>query len=328
MKYFFYLWLPVAVFLVACGGRTPADLGSIEGINAVLSENPSDTAALFARAQYFMKSGKVDSALIDMKNVIKTDSSRASYFITLADIYLIKNQTRYTRQALERAVKLDPKDKNAHMKLAELYLYVKMTQPALNEINEVLKIEKRNAKAYFLKGMVYKEAGDTALAFSSFMTATEQDPNYATAYEQIGLFYAIRHDKRAIDFYQNALRADPKNSLVRYNMGYFYQQHGEFEKAMETYDELLKIDPSFANAHYNKGYILLEYQQKPADALPYFLEAARQNPRYAEAVYMVGLCNERLGNKEQAIIEYKSSLKMNPRLALSNDALSRLGVSE
>ena len=327
MKHFIYLWFVAAFLISACGGETQ-DLGSIEGMNAALRENPSDTAALFARAKHFMKSGKADSALIDMKDVIKMDSSRANYFTTLADIYLVKNQTRYTRQALERAVKLDPKNKDAHMKLAELYLFVKMTQPALNEINEVLKIDERNAKAYFLKGMVYKEAGDTALAFSSFMTATERDPNYATAYEQIGLFYAIRHDKRAIDFYQNALRADPKNSLLRYNIGYFYQEHGELEKAMDSYDELLKIDPSFANAYYNKGFILLEYLEKPTDALPHFLEAARQNPRYAEAVYMVGLCNERMGNKEQAIIEYKASLKINPRLALSKDALSRLGAAQ
>ena len=328
MKYLIFNLLAISLMISSCGNKGDNDLGSIEKINAVLKQDPSDTAALYARAKYYVAAGKADSALTDMKQLTAIDSSRSGYFVTLADIYLMKNITRLTRQELEHAIKLDPDNKDAHMKLAELFLFVKMGQQSLDEINEVIKLEKHNPKAYFLKGMVYKESGDTALAISSFFTATEQDPNYASAYEQLGLIYAAKHDKRAIDFYQNALKANPKNSVVRYNMGYFFQQHGELEKAMTVYDELIQSDPSFANAHYNKGYILSEYLEKPSEAIPYFLEAARQNPRYAEAVYMVGLCNERLGNREQAITEYTASLKINPRFELSRNALSRLGAKE
>lgn len=312
------------IILISCS-KTTHDLNTINGINAALTENPSDTAARFARAKYYQAKGKNDSALADMQVLVKTDSLRPDYYLTMADIYLAVNQTRYTRKALQRAISLNSDLEIAHMKLAELYLYVEMRQEALNELNEVLKRNKTNPKGYYLKGMIYKESGDTALAISSFITTTEQDPNYALAYEQLGLIYAAKEDKRCLDFYTNALRINPKNSLTRYNVGYFHQTVGDTANALKTYRELIAIDPSFANAYYNIGYILFELKNNPKEAIPYFLQAAATKPGYVEAVYMSGLCNERLGNKELALKDFSSALKLDPNFELAQRALERLG---
>lgn len=315
--------LLVLILLIACG-KTNHDLNTIKGMNAALTENPSDTAARFARAKYYQAKGRNDSALADMQVLVKTDSLRPDYYLTMADIYLAVNQTRYTRKALQRAISLNSDLEIAHMKLAELYLYVEMRQDALNELNEVLKRNKTNPKGYYLKGMIYKESGDTALAISSFITTTEQDPNYALAYEQLGLIYAAKGDKRCLDFYTNALRINPKNSLTRYNVGYFYQSVGDTATALKIYRELVSIDPAFANAYYNIGYILFELKSNPKEAIPYFLQAAAAKPGYVEAIYMSGLCNERIGNKELALKDFTSALKLNPNFELAQRGLERL----
>jgi tetratricopeptide (TPR) repeat protein len=135
----FILSLFGALFLFAACGNKTHDLESISGMNAALAENPSDTAARFARARYYQGKGKSDSALADMQVLVKADSLRPDYYLTMADIYLAVNQTRYTRMALQRAISLNSELEIAHMKLAELYLYVQMRQEALNELNEVLK---------------------------------------------------------------------------------------------------------------------------------------------------------------------------------------------
>jgi tetratricopeptide (TPR) repeat protein len=237
------------------------------------------------------------------------------------------NQTRYTRQALERAIKLDVSNKDAHMKLAELFLYVEMRQEAINEINEVLKLEKSNPKAYYLKGVIYKESGDTSLAVSSFMTTIEQDPKNVLAFEQIGLIYASAQNPRAVDYYQSALRLDPKNSLTRYNLGMFYQETGQLDKAMETYQELVSIDKAFANAYYNMGFIHVEYKSDPTSALPFFEKAAIVNGNYPAAVYMQGVCKEKKGDKAGAISEYRKTLSINARFEDARIGLSRLGAN-
>jgi tetratricopeptide (TPR) repeat protein len=311
----------------SCGGDLPADYSTKENIRAALIANPNNPEALHARAKFFIKESKVDSALIDMLDALDQDSSKSDYFVTLGDIYLIKNQTRFTRQALEKAIKLEPDSKVAHMKLAELFLYVEMRQEAINEINEVLKRDKNNPKAYYLKGIIYKESGDTSLAISSFLTTTEQDPKYLLAFEQLGLIFANSGNPRAINFYETAIKLDPKNSLTRYNLGMFFQENGAPDKAAEVYKALLAIDPKFSNAYYNLGFIEIEFNKNANGALPYFVNAEKSNPSFAASVYMQGVCYEKLGKESEAIKNFQRCLKLNPEFELASDGLKRLGAS-
>jgi tetratricopeptide (TPR) repeat protein len=313
--------------LGSCGSEAPADYSNRASIQVALLADPENAEALHARAKLFLRESKPDSALLDMLDVLDIDSSRAEYFITIGDVYLVKNQTRYTRQALEKAIKLEPDSKTAHMKLAELYLYVEMRQEAINEINEVLKRDKNNPKAYYLKGIIYKESGDTSLAVSSFLTTTEQDPKYLLAFEQLGLIFASSNNPRAINFYETAIKLDPKNSLTRYNLGMFYQENGAPDKAVEVYKSLLAIDPKFSNAHYNLGFIEIEFRNNPAAALPHFIEAEKSNPSFGAAIYMQGVCHEQMGKKAEAVTAFKRCLKINPQFELATDGLKRLGAS-
>jgi tetratricopeptide (TPR) repeat protein len=316
----------ISLLFFSCGSDTKSDLTTLQGLDQAILNDPSNPELWHNRGKIYLEKQQADSALINVREAIRLDSSKANYYITLGDIYLVSNRTRYTRQALERAVKLEPSNQTAHMKLAELYLYVEMRKESLNEINEVLRLDKRNPKAYYLKGIVYKELGDTNLAVSSFMTATEQDQQYGFAFEQLGLLYAAKHDFRALDFYKNALKINPKNTLVRYNIAYFLQQEGQIEKAIEAYKELIRIDPNYSNAYYNLGFINLEIQNKPEEALNWFETASKVNPGYAEAIYMKGLCYERLKKRDLAIADYQKSLVVNPRFELAKEGLERLGV--
>jgi tetratricopeptide (TPR) repeat protein len=321
------LVVPVlALFISSCGGNGPEDLTTPEGIAAALAADSTNPEALHARAKLYITKNRPDSALMDMRKAILRDSSVSAYFVTLGDAYLMVNQTRYTRQALERAIRLQKDNKDAHMKLAELFLYVEMRQEAINEINEVLKLERTNPKAYYLKGMIYKESGDTSLAVSSFMTTIEQDPKNVLAFEQIGLIYASAGNPRAVDYYQGALRLDPKNSLTRYNLGMFYQESGQIDKAVETYQELVSLDKSFANGFYNLGFIYFEYQKDAAKALPLFEQAASANGNYPAAIYMQGICKEKLGKKMEAVDAFNKTLSLDPRFEPAKEGLARLGV--
>jgi tetratricopeptide (TPR) repeat protein len=313
------------LFQSSCFNNLKPDLSTEEGIRSALNANPLDPEALHAKTKLLMKSQKADSALSTILLALEQDSSKSEYFLTLADVYLVMNQTRYTRNALEKAISIDPENKDAHMKLAELYLYVEMRQEAINQINEVLKRDKNNPKAYYLKGIIYKESGDTSLAISSFMTTVEQDPKYLLAYEQLGLVFASARNPRAIDFYNTAIRMDPKNTLTRYNLGIFYQENGEPEKAVEVYNDLLRLDPKFPNAHYNLGYIAAEVNGDYQKAYPHFEAASKASPTYAAAVYMQGVCMEKTGNLPKAKELYIQAIRLDPGFELANAGLNRLG---
>jgi tetratricopeptide (TPR) repeat protein len=311
----------------SCNETQKPNFDSRQAIEKVLSDEPLNDEALFARAKWHVKNSQADSALIDVLHAIEQDSSKAEYFIFLGDIYLTQNQTRYTRQALERAIAIDKDSQEAHMKLAELYLYVEMRQEAINEINEVLKRDKNNPKAYYLKGIIYKESGDTSLAISSFLTAKEQDPDYLLAYEQLGLVFAASKNPRAVDFYTTALKLNPNNSLTRYNLGMYYQSTNQVEKAIEVYNLLVEKDPAFANAHYNLGYLAIEEENNYDVALEHFKSAEIANPTFAAAIYMQGVCLENKNNLKDARTMFERALQVDRRFVLAKEGLNRIGYS-
>ena len=320
----FFPLIGLVFSLFSCDATTKTDLSTIQAASKAIQEQPRNAEFRYARAKLYLDEGKADSALTDMLNVIKLDSSKSEYFVTLGDAYLILNQTRFTRKALESAIRINANDTIAMMKLAELFLFAEMRKESLNQVNSVLRINQKNPKAYYLKGIIYKEIGDTALAISSLLTATEQDPKYILAYEQLGLLYGARYDIRAVDFYKNALRIEPGNELIKYNLGYFYQQMDSLNDAVNTYQEILASNPNFAQASYNLGYIAFQFENNYSKALSFFTQAAKANPGYAEAKYMMGLCYEELGEKQKALPLFEEAIRLNPKFDKAEYAAARL----
>jgi len=271
----------------------------------------------------YLSKGIVDSALFDVKEAIKQDSSKAVYFITLADANLMANQSRFTRLALLKATQLDTSLSEPHMKLAELYVYVEQYQDALNSVNQSLRRDSKNPKGYYLKGIIFKMIGDTAKAMSSFLTTTDLDSDYVNAYEQMGLIHAARNDKKAVDFYNAGLSRNDKNAQLLYNKAFYFQQNNQLDSAKSIYQRILVINAQFYKALYNLGYMAFE-KNNFDEAGSYFERALKANPTYADAQYMVGFCLEQKGKKSDALDCYKRTLTINARHELAQQGIGRL----
>src|SRR5690606_17306498 len=82
--------------------------------------------------------------------------------------------------------------------------------------------------------------------------------------------------------------------------------------------------PYYAHAWYNTGFILLEHQQDPMAARPYFVEAQRLAPDYSDAYYNVGVTYERTGQLDSAFHWYRMTLERAPEHELGALGLERL----
>lgn len=297
----------------------------IEDLTSQIKNRPKDADLLHERAKLFLAEKDVNSAYTDMTHALLMDSTNAQYYLTIADIYLVMNRTRFTKEALEKCIDLDPKNVTAILKLAELYLYVQDYKKTIGYIDDALKIDIHNPKAYFMKGMAFKMAKDTAKAVSSFQTAIEQNPKYYEAYIQLGIIFTIKKNNLALQYFNSALTLHPNSVEALYNRGYFLQENGNIDKAIEDYTTILQIDPKYKNAHYNLGYICYEYQKKYDEAVKHFSDAIACDAKYAEAYYMRGLSNEASGNKKSASADYKNALDLNTEYDLAKEGLQRVG---
>ena len=292
-------------------------------LNDEIAANPLNAALFFKRSQIFMQRKNIEQAYDDIQKAVSIDSTKAVYYLLLADISFKGLQIQKAIDSFKKAISLDPKNTEGHLKLSELYLYIKAYPPCLFEANEALKIDKNIAKAYFIKGFAYKETADTPKAISSFQTVVEIQSDYYDAYIQLGNIEAAQRHKIALQYYNNALRLQPNSTEAFYNRGLLFQNMGEQDKATEDYNSILKIDNRYADAHYNLGYIDLAFRKDYKSAIVHFTDAIRVNGQYAEAFYNRGVAFELSGDKKSAEKDYKQALNIVPTFKLAKDKLKK-----
>jgi Tfp pilus assembly protein PilF len=172
--------------------------------------------------------------------------------------------------------------------------------------------------------MALKEAGDTLNAIKALQSCVEVDANYYDAHLIIANLFSVKRNKFAIEYYSNAINLQPLNIDGLYGLGMFYQNTKQLDKAGEVYEQILKIDSNHVFTIYNKGYIQLVENNNPKNAIRFFIRASQLDPDYSSAIYMRGLCYEKLGDKKLAATDYNATLIIEPSNSLALEGLKRL----
>ena len=330
--------IALVIFISACGGtskkgspianivKDTTALGKlIAEVSLKIGENPKNADLYNQRAKLHLQRKDVGNALIDMDKALSIDTTKADYFLTLADAHFAASKVSKSKSALEKCLSLDPNNKDAHQKLAELYFYATQYKEALAQIDEVIKIDINSSPAYFFRGMCYRDMGDTAKAISSFQTATEQNPKDFNSYLQIAMMYHAKKNKLAIQYYDAALRANPKVADIYYDRGLFYQDNmQDFDKAIQDYTSCLEINAKDLRAHFALGFVHYEYLKIYDVAIKHYTDALNIDPNYAEASFNRGLCYESLGNIAAAATDYNQALTVRKDYKAAKEGLQRV----
>jgi Flp pilus assembly protein TadD len=106
----------------------------------------------------------------------------------------------------------------------------------------------------------FQRKGKHKLAIEEFKRALAIDPNYAKAYNGIGISYDFLGDySSAIDAYEKALALDPDVDYVYNNLGYCYLLKGELNHAIAAFRKAISLNDQNKLYHNNLG---LAYAQR------------------------------------------------------------------
>lgn len=307
----------------------PADTSAIGKKIAELSElivkDNSNADLYHQRAKLYIQKKQMEMAAGDIQKVMKLDTTKADYFITLSDICLAANKPGRARAALEKCLSLEPKNKEGNMKLAELFFFARQYDKVFTYLNTILKEDIHNPKAYFMKGMTYKEMGDTTKAISSFQTAIEQDPKYYQPFMQLGIIYTLKNNNLALQYFNGAINIDERSEEALYGRAMWYQEHmHDYDKAIQDYTSITQLNPRNKQAHFNLGYIHYQYLKVYDQAIKHYSDAINADASFVEAIYNRGLCYETVGNIGMAKIDFETALRLHPDYNLAAAALERV----
>jgi tetratricopeptide (TPR) repeat protein len=285
---------------------------SLSLINLAINKDSKNPANYLNRAKYYLRKKEFDKALNDINVCLAQDSTNPELLLVKVDIYYMGKNIEEANNTLKKSLTYNGNHIETLLRNAEFQFYLRRYNEAIVSINSALKLDVNNAKGYFIKGMIYKEKGDTMAAVSSFITATEQNPEYFDAYMQLGVIQAEKNAPVAGKYFQNAIKININSEEAWYAFGVFLQRNNPNSKlAKDAYKNTLNINPSNKNAHYNLGaigFIEKEYLQ----ASKHFTDAINADTTFFSAYYARGLCFKKINYKTEAKADFNTYLRFVP----------------
>ncbi len=187
-----------------------------------------------------------------------------------------------------------PGDASALAELALCHLAKGERETAQLLAKQALDSNAKSALAHRAMGLIQLQNGDDALAFQSFLKASQEDPRDTTARLNMGgvLLHAGAYAK-AEEQYRAILQVSPDDLEAQIGLAAAVRGEADakspakLEEARSLLMKVLEKDPHNIAALFNLGVLYADFMKRPADATPMFQrflsEAPGDNPSRAEA---------------------------------------------
>jgi tetratricopeptide (TPR) repeat protein len=246
----------------------------------------------------------------------------------------------------QKALEINPHDMEVHGGLACLLAQRGRAADANAQFQEALELEPRDGEAHNNLGYFFAQRGRVDEAVAQYQMALKIEPAFMPAYLNLGNAFLQKGEvDGAVAQYRKALEIKPDSPEARYNLGSALAMRGNLDEAVAQYRAILKTRPDYPEADHNLGRILLlkgdfdealAYLDKsPAGgrdllsrwdhlgdeflqgrnwelAIPCYRQAAKINPRSAEAYAKLGLAFSRNGEIKEAEDSWQQALEIKP----------------
>jgi len=179
---------------------------------------------------------------------------------------------------------------------------VKSLSAAIQDKSRLVRVRAASAMAAIPRGLLDAE---TAAAFDTaageFKATLDARPDSWASHYNMGSFYLSQHDyRKAVAFYETAIRLQPRVIQPYVNISFAYNALGLNDKAEQSLRRACALEPKNPEANLNLGLLLGELGQL-SEAGSYLQKAAELDPQSAVAVYNLGVIHAKSGRMNPAI---------------------------
>lgn len=232
--------------------------------------------------------------------------------------YHLKNY-REALEDLNIVIEKLPNDIQALNNRGIVYRDMGKNDEALSDITRALLIDNSYFEAYMNRAKLNLNRFEYALAVDDYSKALSLNPMLESAYSDRAIAYLeLKQPLKAMEDASAAIKINPKNQtayLIRVSVYTFETR--DFNSALKEINEAMKIDPTNYEAWYVAGRVF-QHMKDPNKAVVAFTKALELSKQTAvEAYFLRGLAYYDLGNKKNALSDWKSFLSAtstdNPR---------------
>lgn len=257
-----YLGILIAAGMLFFVQAAHAELATAPGdtANTPAAAAPEDNVAL-ARKAYFKgmmaaSHNRYDSSVKDFEQALKLNPAHYDTYIMLGKVYTRINRFKDSEQILLKATAVQPKNPEAYDALMTYYLFLERPRDAVG-ISETAVKSGVDPNALPDIGWSYYQAGMEDKAEEAYNRQLKADPAAYGPLRNLGILAYTRGDhQKALDYYLQAEKSDPKNKTLPYLKALAYVKVGTTQDVNRELDLMKLRDPKYTRKipQYNAQY--------------------------------------------------------------------------
>jgi tetratricopeptide (TPR) repeat protein len=217
------------------------------GVVRVLTREEQKAIQHNARGLDLFSKGKLDAAMKEYQEAIRSDAKLAEAHNNLGTAYFAAGRFEEAAAAFRRACELDADYGQAFFNLGLAHIRLGREK----EANEILDAALR---AYASAGAAHFSAGRFKEAEDAFRGMLQIDQEYIPALLRLGLVYnALSRYEDAAQNIRRVIGRQPNNALAHEILAEALYGGKNYEGAVAAADRALKLSPDSSEAHYLAG---------------------------------------------------------------------------
>jgi len=242
-----------------------------------------------------------------------------------AGALLLESKPAEALAFLQEAIRELPESLLLNLTLARTYDSQGKTAEALQLLSGLMDKNPEQVDLIKMKADLVDKQGNTAEALALLEKAYSFTPYDVKLNYILALKYAESGNPKVIPLCDSLSRADSLgvHADPYYYKGIYYSNINEKAKALAQFDEAIKHDYYFLDGYIEKGALLFE-MKKYNDALSVFNLALTISPKFADNYYWIAKCQQALGQKEEAKLNYQRAFGLDQSFTSARDSANKL----
>ena len=149
---------------------------NISSLTKAINQDPKNVDLFLKRVDFNLERSEFESALFDLKEIIRLDSVNPINHYNIAKVYFELSKTQdknvkfpsLVKYHLEKSISLDQKNKESYALLGELFLAYSRYEDSIKLFNLSLEIDYNQEKTHMLMGYAFKQLERTNNAINCF----------------------------------------------------------------------------------------------------------------------------------------------------------------
>jgi tetratricopeptide (TPR) repeat protein len=256
---------------------------ALNDINKSLQLSPENTKYMITLADIYFSMKHIDNCRETLIKAQDNDPENTEPILKLAELNLILKDYDKMHLYLNKAIDIDKTNsevyfmrgvgfketgdtinalKNFHIATSlnsEFYkafveagiLCVEINDPlAIEYLNTAINLNPESIEARYPLALFFQENNYIDKAIQEYYTITSIESTYYPAYYNLGYIYlvVVEDYKKAIAFFDEAIRYNVEYTEAYYNRGLAYEKLGDFENARKDYKKALSIYTNYDKA--------------------------------------------------------------------------------